>query len=63
MPFYVFDAELSCVYRGQFDDARPGKDVAVTGNDLTTALDNLLADQPIDEEQKPSMGCNIKWKA
>lgn len=60
--FYLFDAELSCVYRGQLDDSRPGNDILVTGKDLRSALDTLLAGNPISEEQKPSLGCNIKWK-
>lgn len=60
--FYVFDANLRCVYRGRFDDSSPGKDVPVTGNDLTQALEALLAGKPIPGPQLPSMGCNIKWK-
>lgn len=50
------------VYRGQFDDSRPGNDIPVTGNDLRTALDAVLAGQPVPQDQKPSIGCNIKWK-
>ncbi|HYF97673.1 MAG TPA: thioredoxin family protein [Coxiellaceae bacterium] len=60
--FYVFDKDLKCVYRGRFDESSPGNNVAVTGKDLITALDNLLQGTPINPEQKPSMGCNIKWK-
>lgn len=60
--FYVFDRDLKCVYRGQFDDARPGNDKPVTGHDLRLALDQLIEGKPIFEQQKPSMGCNIKWK-
>lgn len=61
--FFVFDQELKCVYRGRFDNSSPGKtDVEVTGEDLLQALDALIAGQPISEDQKPSMGCNIKWK-
>lgn len=60
--FYIFDKALSCVYRGRFDDSTPGKDVAVTGKDLSQALDAVLAGQAASEEQHPSMGCNIKWK-
>lgn len=60
--FYLFDKNLKCVYRGQFDDSRPGNNIPVTGKDLKKALDNLIADKPIDPNQKPSMGCNIKWK-
>ena len=61
--FYVFDQALGCVYRGQLDDSRPGNDIPVTGESLRLALDALLAGQSIDPEQKPSVGCNIKWKA
>lgn len=60
--FYVFDHDLKLVYRGRFDDSRPGNDLPVTGKDLTTALDCLLAGKAITEEQFSSMGCNIKWK-
>lgn len=60
--FYLFDGNLKCVYRGQLDDSRPGNDVPVSGQDLRAALDALLADQPVSKNQKPSMGCNIKWK-
>lgn len=60
--FYVFDSQLRCVYRGQFDDARPGLEVPITGQDLARALDQLLSGKEIDKHQKPSMGCNIKWK-
>ena len=60
--FYVFDSERRLVYRGQMDSARPGNDVPVTGADLRAALDAVLAGQPLPEQQKPSIGCNIKWK-
>ena len=59
---YLFDASLACVYRGQFDDARPGNGAPVTGKDLRAALDALLAGTPVSPAQKPSVGCNIKWK-
>jgi thiol-disulfide isomerase/thioredoxin len=60
--FFVFDGDLKCVYRGQLDDSRPGKDPAeLTGKDLRGALDCLLEGKPIDSDQKPSLGCNIKW--
>lgn len=59
---YVFDAQLKCVYRGQFDDSRPGNNKPIDGRDLKNALDNLLKGSPIDPNQKPSIGCNIKWK-
>jgi peroxiredoxin len=60
--FYVFDAERKLFYHGQMDDSRPGKDVPVTGKDLRAAIDILLADQVFIDDQKPSLGCNIKWK-
>ena len=62
--FYVFDAEQRLVYRGQFDESRPQQEPAqpVTGRDLRAALDAVLAGQPAPEEQRPSLGCNIKWK-
>lgn len=60
--FFLFDSSLRLVYRGQFDDSRPSNGVAVTGKDLRAALDNLLAGRPVSAEQKPSVGCNIKWK-
>lgn len=60
--FYVFDKDLKLVYRGQLDDSRPGNDIDVTGSDIRAALDALLAQKPINELQKPSIGCNIKWK-
>jgi peroxiredoxin len=58
---YLFDAKLACVYRGQFDDSRPGKGEP-NGRDLRAAMDALLAGKPVSPEQKPSVGCNIKWK-
>ena len=59
---FLFDGNLKCVYRGQFDDSRPGNNIPVTGNDLRAAIDNLLAGKAINSKQTPSMGCNIKWK-
>lgn len=59
---YLFDENRELVYRGQFDDSRPGNDKPVTGDDLREAVDLLLEDGEIMEEQIPSMGCNIKWK-
>lgn len=59
---YIFDRDLACVYRGRFDGATPGNNIAVTGNELSSALDALLAGNPINADQKPSVGCNIKWK-
>ena len=60
--FYVFDGARKLVYRGQMDDSRPGNNLPVTGKDLRAALDAVLAGQPVSEPQKPSIGCNIKWK-
>lgn len=60
---YLFDKHQKLVYRGQFDDSRPGNGVAVTGKDLRAALDAVLAGRPVSENQKASMGCNIKWKS
>jgi len=61
--FFLFDANRKLVYRGQFDGSRPGNNIPVTGNDLRAATDAVLTGQPISPEQKPSIGCNIKWKA
>jgi peroxiredoxin len=60
--FFLFDAERKLVYRGQLDDSRPGNDIPVTGADLTAALDSLLEGKTVPAGQKPSIGCNIKWK-
>lgn len=60
--FYVFNQNMQLVYRGRFDDSRPGKEIPVTGNDLTRALDAILNNAELPQEQHPSMGCNIKWK-
>jgi peroxiredoxin len=60
--FYVFDADLKSIYHGQLDNSRPGNGKPVTGFDLRNSLDNLLANKPALENQKPSMGCGIKWK-
>jgi peroxiredoxin len=60
--FFLFDGGLKLVYRGQFDDSRPGSGVRVTGKDLRAALDALITGQPISPEQRASVGCNIKWK-
>lgn len=61
--FFLFDSEHSLVYRGQFDGARPGNNEPVTGADLSAAVDAVLQGHPPLTDQKPSMGCNIKWKA
>ena len=61
--FYLFDAELKLVYRGQLDDSRPGNGVPLTGEDLRNAITALEQEMTIDPDQKPSIGCNIKWKS
>ena len=60
---FLFDKNRKLVYRGQFDDSRPGNGQPVTGKDLRAALDAVLAGKPVSEGQKASIGCNIKWKA
>jgi peroxiredoxin len=60
---FLFDKNQKLIYRGQFDDSRPGNGISVTGKDLRAALDALLAAKSVSEKQKASMGCNIKWKA
>ena len=60
--FFLFDESNRLVYRGQLDDSRPSTDIPVTGRDLRLAIDAILRDKEIDPEQKPSIGCNIKWK-
>src|SRR5579862_1481518 len=60
--FFLFDAARRLVYRGQLDGSRPKNDVPVTGADLRGAIDALLAGQPVAEAQRPSLGCNIKWR-
>ena len=60
--FFLYDGQRHLVYRGQFDDSRPSNDVPVTGADLRAAVDALLAGDPVTAEQKPSIGCNIKWR-
>lgn len=60
--FYLFDNELRLVYRGQLDNSRPGNSIQVTGRDLREALDAILSNSPQRKDQKPSIGCNIKWK-
>ena len=61
--FFLFDGKRKLVYRGQIDDSRPGNGKAVTGKDLRAALDALIAGKRVSDDQKPSIGCNIKWKA
>jgi peroxiredoxin len=60
---YLFDSNQKLVYRGQFDDSRPGNGIPVTGKDLRAALDAVPAGKPISPNQKASIGCNIKWKS
>ena len=60
--FFLYDDRRRLVYRGQLDDSRPGNNIPVTGRDLRAALDAALAGHPVPAQQKPSMGCNIKWK-
>jgi len=60
--FYVFDKGRKLAYRGQMDSSRPGNAIPVSGKDLRSALDAVLAGRPVSDDQRPSMGCNIKWK-
>ncbi|MBN2491277.1 MAG: thioredoxin family protein [Planctomycetes bacterium] len=60
--FFLFDRDRKLAYRGQMDGARPGNEVPVTGEDLRRALEAVLAGRPVPAEQKPSIGCNIKWR-
>jgi peroxiredoxin len=61
--FFIFDAKRRLAYRGQFDDSRPSKDTPVTGKDVRAAIQALLDDKPVGAQQKPSIGCNIKWRS
>ena len=61
--FFLFDGDKKLVYRGQLDASRPGNDIPVTGADLRAAIDAVLGGQPLAAEQRPSLGCNIKWKS
>jgi peroxiredoxin len=60
--FFLFDADRRLVYRGQLDASRPGNGVPVTGADLRAAVGAVLAGRPVPDDQRPSLGCNIKWK-
>lgn len=60
--FYVFDSQDKLVYRGQLDDSRPGNNIPLSGSDLRNAIDGALYNRVIPQDQKPSMGCGIKWK-
>jgi peroxiredoxin len=59
--FFLFDADRRLAYRGQLDDSRPGNGLPVTGRDLRAAIEAVLAGRPVPREQRPSIGCNIKW--
>jgi len=61
--FFLFDRDFRLAYRGQYDASRPGSEIPVTGEDLRGAIDTLLAGKKVPAEQRPSIGCNIKWKA
>ena len=60
--FFVFDHNNKLVYRGQLDDSRPGNDIPLTGKDIKEVFDSILNSRTISTHQKPSIGCNIKWK-
>lgn len=60
--FFLFDSQDLLTYRGQLDDSRPGNNIPVSGSDLRSAIDGLLYNRPINTVQRPSIGCNIKWK-
>jgi hypothetical protein len=60
--FFLFDRDRSLAYRGQFDGSRPGNGVPVTGRDLRAAIDAVLQGLPVSEDQRPSVGCSIKWR-
>lgn len=60
--FFLFDSEMKLAYRGQLDDSRPENGLPVTGSDLRAALEAVLGGTPVSQDQKPSVGCNIKWK-
>lgn len=60
--FFLFDQNRRLIYRGQMDDSRPGGDLPVSGKDIRAAIEAALTDQPVNPEQKPSIGCSIKWK-
>jgi peroxiredoxin len=60
--FFIYNSDLKLVYRGQLDESRPSNTIPVTGKDIRTALDSLLANKPVSKQQKASIGCSIKWK-
>lgn len=61
--FFLFDKDKKLIYRGQLDNSRPDTGIPVTGKDLREAIDAVLNDKPVDQNQKPSIGCGIKWKS
>ncbi len=61
--FFLFDKDFKLVYRGQYDSSRPGNGAPVTGEDLRAAIETVLAGKPVSRDQRPSIGCNIKWRA
>ncbi len=60
--FFLFNQDRKLIYRGQLDDSRPGNNIPVTGKDLKAAIDAVLEERPVNPNQKPSIGCSIKWK-
>lgn len=60
--FYIYDKELKLVYRGQLDDSRPSNGIPVSGKDIREALENIISGKSVNPDQRPSIGCNIKWK-
>ena len=61
--FFIYDKDLNLVYRGQLDSSRPGNDIPLTGKDMRSALDNIINNKPVSEDQVASIGCNIKWRS
>jgi hypothetical protein len=61
--FFVFNSNKELVYRGQLDDSRPGNDIPISGKDIINVFECILSSKPITINQKPSIGCNIKWKS
>jgi hypothetical protein len=60
--FFLYDGQRTLVYRGQLDNSRPGNDIPVTGSDLRAALDAVIAGRAVSTDQRPALGCNIKWR-
>lgn len=61
--FYLFDGDRKLVYRGQLDDSRPRNEIPVSGRDLRKAIEAVLSGRPVDPDQRPNLGCNIKWRS